>query len=282
MSPFLFGSLYILYRMWQYEERSFELLIPLVLIGVIIYLFEPQLNWWWMQRYPPKIDEKMQMLLQKHNSFYQQLSLEEKKRFRIRMSLYMKAKEYRPFGGPESIPSDVRGFIAAAAIQITFGQKNYLLEPFDHILIYPGAFPSPQHPTHLHTNEHYAEDGVIMFAVKGVMDSVRHSPRAYHIIIHEFATIFEEVYLDKVFPDLPANIWETLEAMSAMNQQFVDHSIGLPDTPVRPVSIHHFFVFPQKFKAALPEVYAAYIKIFNLDPLEGHEPVVRKDILVLK
>ena len=274
MSPFVFGILYFLYRVWQYDEEFNILILPLVLIAVVIYLLEPQLNWWWAKRNPPKIDEKMQMLLQQHNPFYQRLSLEEKKRFRTRMALYMEAKEFRPLGGPETVPADAMGFIAAAAVQLSFGQEDFLMEPFEHILIYPGAFPSPQYPTYLHTNEHFKEDGVIMFAVKGIMDSVRHSPKTYHIVLHEYAAVFEETFLNKDFPDLSSDIWESLEAMSKMNQDFVDKSIGIPETPVRPVSIHHFFMFPRKFKELLPDLYAAYVAIFNLDPVEGHTPVV--------
>lgn len=246
----------------------------LAVILSIIYIFSPQIDWWWFNRNPPKMHEKLRMLLQKYNRFYRNLTVKEKERFRKRVSLYMHAHEFKPMGGPETLPEDVRGFIAAAAVQLTFGQKDFTLEPFEHIILYPGAFPSPQYPKHLHNSEHYKEDGVIMFSIKSVMDSTTLSPRAYHVLLHEYASVFETINPKMDFPALDESIWETLESISGMSKEFVHESINIPKVSPRPVSIHHFFVFPEKFQEKLPTLYNRYKEIFNLDPCEMHEPVL--------
>ena len=282
--PFVISGVYMLLQMHEAQkitgEYDFNIwLIPLVVIGFIIHLFAPQIDWWWMKRNPPKLHEGLRKLLQERHVFYRNLSLEEKERFRKRMALYMNAKEFRPMGGPETIPHDVIGFITAAAIQVTFGQSDFLMDKFEHFIIYPGAFPSPQYPTDLHNSENYIEDGVIMFSVKSIMDSTAYSPRAYHIGLHEYANVFEQVFAEQSFPPLEESIWETLASISSMDRDFVHDSVGIPEISPRPVSVHHFFVFPKKFQAALPELFEAYVQIFNLNPLEQYSPVVDMDVL---
>lgn len=273
--PFVAGVLYFLNQMWENPDTGFNIwILPFVIGGVIIYLFSPQIDWWWDTRNPPELDERMRNLLQKHHVFYRNLDVASKKRFRNRMALYMKAKEYRPMGGPETVPHDVMGFIAAAATQITFGQEDFLMDRFEHIIIYPGAFPSPQYPKDLHNSEHYTEDGVIMFAVKSIMDSTIYSPRAYHIGLHEYANVFKASFPNKAFPNLEESIWQALEAISGMSKDFIHDSVGIPEVEAFPASVHHFFIFSKKFKELSPQLYADYVDVFNLDPLQGHSPVV--------
>lgn len=282
LTPFVAGTLYYMYQIYQTGEFHMGFL-PFFFIGVILYLFAPQIEWWWVNRNPPELHDKLRALLQQHNVFYQNLTVAEKKRFRNRMALYMEAMDYKQMGGgPEVVPEDIRGFIAVGAIQIGFGQKDYLMDTFEHLIIYPGAFPSPQFPKQLHNCEHFEEDGVIMFAAKSVIDSTRLSPRAYNTILHTYAQVFDHHFSDTDFPALTENIWQPLEAMSGMNKTFIQESVGLMDIDPRPVSVHHFFVFSKKFKELLPKVFDQYVQIFNINPLEAYEPVVDRSQIDVK
>ena len=76
------------------------------------------------QKYPPQLDSHIRAFLVKHSSFYNQLSVENKKKFRARMALYMIAVEFMPQGW-ESIPEDIKGIIAANAAWLTFNKKTF-------------------------------------------------------------------------------------------------------------------------------------------------------------
>ena len=263
--PFVIGALVFLYLTWEKSESYAVFIVPFVVIGAIIYVFSPQINWWWYSRRPPELDPPIRQLLQKRNAFYQKLSPEKKKVFRNRMALFMIGNDYMA-QVVESVPEDVKAVVAANAVQLTFGMENFLFPKFEKIVIYPKPFPSPQYPRKFHASEIFEEDGVVLFSAEQLMKSFVQPTRFYNIGLHEYAKVFRASYPEQVFPDLGEDIWQSLEAISGFSQEFITKWINLEVISPGPVSIAHFFVFPEKFKSVLPEIYDAYCKIFKIDP----------------
>ncbi len=250
-------------------------IVPFVIVGVMLYLFSPQLDWWWYKRNPPDLAQPLRLLLVKHNTYYNHLSVEEKLRFRQRMKLYMIANEYKPMGGGEAVPEDIKAFIAAAAIQVTFGQNDYLMAPFEHIIVYPNLFPSPQYPEHFHPSEIYAEDGVIMVSGNYLMQAVIQPKKIFHIGLYEYAKIFMRTHLNYTYPERSTIDWETLEKVSGMSKAYLDKFMNLPEIDPLAVSIHHFFQFPAAFKQHLPDLYEQLSVCLNQDTFNIYQPVIQ-------
>lgn len=277
--PFVLGLAYALYSAWETNGASAIYMVPCVIALVLIYMFSPQIDWWYYKRNPPELDEQMQLLLTKHFDYYQRLSADEKKRFRDRVSLYMIANEFMPAPGMEGVATDVKGFIAASLVQLTFGLEDYRLTKFEHIITYPKPFPSPQYPENFHTSEIFEEDGVIMFSIRQLMQGIFEDTH-YHIGLHEYANAFINSHkLD--YPEMTEDIWEKLEAISGFSKTAIHEYINLPKIDPLSVSMHHFFRFSEQMKSQLPDMYKRFTEIFNQDPTQRENPVINKSEKVL-
>ena len=47
-------------------------------------------------------------------------------------------------GEKESLPEDLKAIIAHNLIQLTFGMEDYLLDPYERVVVYNHAFPTPK------------------------------------------------------------------------------------------------------------------------------------------
>jgi len=140
------------------------------------------------------------------------------------------------YGAIHHIPEDVKGIVAANIVQLTFGQKDYLLNIFERIVIYPGTFPTIQYPKHFHASEIFAEDGVLLFAMDHLMPGTLHADQYFNIGLYEYAFV------------------------------------GLENLDVWAVSVVFFFSFPERFKTQLSDLYQTHSNLFNQHPAKLEEP----------
>lgn len=279
--PMFMGFIYTGY-MTYWEESYATYMIPFSIGLVLVYLFSPQIDWEWYRRNPPQMTKAMRLMFNQKSKFYQPLSAEGKTRFRDRIGLYLMANDFMPMGQfkkDEGIPLDIRTFIAAGAMRLTFGKENFLMSKYERIIIYPGAFPSPQYPENYHSSEIYDEDGVIMFSGNHVMESFFNPKQFYDVTIHEYSKIFMKSYSEWETPQID-DIWENLETISGISKDALHQYINLPEIDPIPVSIHHFFHYAEKFSQVLPDIFEKYKIIFNQDPLNAYQPVLKKDLLM--
>ncbi len=267
--PFVIGALVFLYLTWEVDEGYSLYIVPMVIMIALIYVLSPQIDWWWYRRRPPQLEEPVRRLFFRHMVFYQNLSVEGRKRFSERVALFRIAHDYMP-QAMESVPEDVKAIIAAAAVQLTFGREDYLLEPFEHIIVYPKPFPSPQFPRNVHASEIYEEDGVVMFSMEQLMYAFANPRQYYQLGLHEFAKVLIHKYREEDWPAMEADIWEKLEAISGMPRPAIVKWINVPEAavPALAVCISHFFIFPEQFRIILPDLYQQLAMRLNLDPLQ--------------
>lgn len=214
----------------------------------------------------------MSMMLMRYFPFYKNLSAENKKRFRQRTQMYMEARGfYGKLGGEsESVPLDIKTIISANAVMLTFGKKEFILDPFERVFLYLQAFPSPQFPKHIHASEIEMEDHVFLFSAEHINFSFRNPQKYYNIVVHEYAKAFKVVYDKFDYPSFDERIW------NGFSKEVILKFMNLPDVEAYPVSVNFFFYYPEKFKTVLPDVYEKYKTIFNLDPMNGKNPVIDK------
>lgn len=272
IAPFAIVAIVCLYFAWE-DQLSPLYIVPPVLIIAGIYVFSPQIDWWWANRNPPPIDPKIESFLRKFFPYYAQLSIPAKKRFLNRVALYNLATEYMPMV-MEEVPADIKGLIAANIVMLTFGQEDYRLSRFEKIVAYPHPFPSPQYRDHFHSTEHFEEDGVLLFSLEQLIPGATQGAKYYNIALHEYAKIFTLINKDHSYPRFEDTIWDKFEQISGFKTEAVKNYIGLPMIEPLPVSINYFFMFPQQFKETLPELHQQYQRIFNQDPTRRDFPVI--------
>lgn len=263
-APFLIGAIFYLYK--TFEDSSYSLhIIPFVVMLAVVYIFNPQINWWWYKRNPPKLAKGIAMFLQKNSRFYQNLSLENKKLFRDRISLSMIAYDYKPMVF-EKVPEDVKAIVSACAVTTTLGRPDFLFPNFENIILYPKGFPSPQYPRNIHPSEIYDHDGVVMFSAEHLLLGFSTPQQYFNVGLYEYAKVFIESYPTENWPELGEDSWEKLQQVSGFGKDAIFKYMNLDDITPLPVSITFFFDFPKQLKAVLPELYDSFKDIFKQDP----------------
>jgi hypothetical protein len=254
--PFVLGAIITLVYAVMVDSHFAIFAVPFVVSLAIVYILSPQIDWWWYKRHPPQLPPTLRHLINTQLPFYQNLTVADKTRFRTRMAMYMEANEFMP-QGLESVPLDLMGAIAATAVQLTFGHEDYLMNKFEHIIVYPHPFPSPQHPEEWHACEHFEEDGVIMFSAEQLMPGFMQPYRFLNIGLYEYSRVFRNCHPKVSFPAIGEEHWPALEEISGFPKDKTIKYIGLKEIDMTALAVSHFFVFGEKFKAVLPAEYEA-------------------------
>ncbi|MCE7922243.1 MAG: hypothetical protein DYG98_04235 [Haliscomenobacteraceae bacterium CHB4] len=265
-SPFVFLSLYFLYRAWKVNSDYAVWLIPFVLIATLIYIFSPQINWWWYSRRPPKLEAGLTTMLERFSGFYRQLSPDDQQKFRGRIALFRMGTDWEAIAfEEEAVPPDVQLALAAQAVLLTFHRNTFLFEKFEKVIVYPKPFPTPEYPFD-HASELYEPDGCLLFSAEQVMQAFANPAQWYNVALHEYARAFVLTHPNEPYPVFTdGNIWEKLQAVSKMPRVHVESVIGIGGVEVLPVAIHHYFTFPGAFREVFPVEAQALEVIFGAD-----------------
>ena len=266
--------------------------MPLVITTVIlaaIYVLNPQINWWWWQRSPPPLDDKATRMLTDYCGFYRQLAPDMKQRFRDRVALYILGNDFMRPVHPSAmdademrvqVPEDLKVATAAAAVQVTFGKPKFDTNKFEHIVLYPHPFPSPQFEV-MHTCEIYEPDGVVMFDANTLMAGFNQPRQIFSIGLYEMARIFKivtsregETGTSVSIPIFDAETLATLEKVSGMTRGQISAVVGLDNLDDFAVASCHFFSLPERFEVALPDLYQLLVNIYQQNPVNVEHPIV--------
>ncbi len=261
IAPFFILMVIFTYMTLEIDANYSWYIVPNVVIMAILYMLSPQIDWWWYQRRPPKLPDGLVKMFAARFSFFKKLSPEHKTKFCNRVALYLKANEFMP-KGMESVPLDVQAVVAASVIQLTFHHDDFLLNKFEHIIIYPHPFPSPQYQQ-WHACEIFEEDKVIMFSAEQLMAGFAQPTKFFHIGLYEYTRAFMRCHPEVEMPELDENIWLKLQVISNFPKAAVEKWIGLSELDTIAVAVAHYFVFPDRFKAVDPELFQKLSTIFG-------------------
>ncbi len=239
------------------------MLVGAVVLLAIMYVFTPQFNWWYWQRYAPDLRPGLRAMLEQRSGYYGRLSPPRQREFRRRVFLYAEAQEF--IGqGIEDIPEDIKVMVAASAVMVGFGQPEFRNPKFEHVVLYPHPFPSPQYEQ-LHISELHADDGVVIFSMPYLARSFLDEQAFVPIGLYEHAKIYQLTYPRQHYPALD---WPQLEAVSGFSRAAVEQFIGLSDLDLAALSITFFLVFPERLRLLAPEVYEQLVEHLRQDPLK--------------
>jgi Mlc titration factor MtfA (ptsG expression regulator) len=264
-APFIIMAIGFLYLAWEEDPSYATWIIGPVLALAAVYVLQPQIDWWWYKRNPPKLDPPIRRMLDRFILFYRRLLPDEQTRFRQRVALFMIAKDFKPMA-MEDVPEDAKALIAINAVQLTFGMEDYLMNDYENFVLYPHPFPSPQYPKHIHHSETFHEDKVILYSLELLLPGTLQPHQYYNIGMHELAGVFINSFPTRTLPDIREEHWPTIEQIAGTSRQRITEHIGLPHVNVQQVAIVCFFNFTDKFLRLWPEMYEKLSTYFNVDP----------------
>ena len=257
-------------------------LFIVVLIGVIIGFFnfffepiyilifkKPVFLYWYP--FPKKLSINQEYTLENEFPFYKKLSPKKKIYFKHRLKSFL--IKYQ-FIGKENIfvTDEMKILIAGSYVMLTFGLRNYLVQVFDKIIIYPKVYLSTVNQTY-HKGEFNAKMKAVVFSWEDFKlghDIVNDN---LHLGLHEFthalhfhclrskdpsAVIFfdefnnvVQYYKDKVL--LAQLIEKKYFRDYAYENQFEFLSVVL----------EHYFSTPEEFKDKHPALFDSIVTMIN-------------------
>ncbi len=245
------------------SEYSILVFIPVIGL-VVLYIFHGVIDYWWLERNPIPLDEKMKEWFIKYLPYYNKLTEQEKSKFENRLSLYVEGREFKTVGTSElkDIPFDLSCILASQAIILTSHQSDFLLGDMDRIYVYKHPFPSPQYQF-LHTVETHIEDGMILLSTEYALPGIVNPKDFYNITLHAYAEAYAKVYPDKEYPTVNQHGWEKLENVMGLKSDFILKVMGFEHIDMLAVHIVAYFVYTKAYSEAFPIEYKALFDIFS-------------------
>ncbi len=200
-------------------------MIPFGVLLITLYMFIPQVEWWWAKRNPPKVSPELVKYLNEYFTFFQELSGSDKDKFLERITLFDMARAFMPQVG-DKVPTPIKTMVCAEGVRLTFGLEDYLLLSHERVVIYPHPFPSPQH-RQMHHSETYHKDGVLIFDSSPVIAQFKNTAIVFNIVLYEWVSVFKYEH-KSVFPAFEDADWTVFGERFNTPKILVAASLGLP------------------------------------------------------
>lgn len=264
MIPLIVGGLLFLYIGWEFDSKYAIWTAPFLVGLAIVYFLQAEINWYRYTRKPEDLPPPLAALLERYSPYYRRLNHEDRLRFRQRVGLFSMGTDWMPKGFPEDrLPQDVELVIAAQAASLTWRRKDFLFEKFEKIIVFPGPFPSEQHPFG-HASELYEPDGCLLFSAEQIMMAFAEPRRWFNVALYEYARAFMLNWPAEKLPEF-AGQEALLERISRMSMSAIEAVIGINAPDLNAVGICHYIVFEERFREAAPELAAALDLVFKKD-----------------
>lgn len=224
--------------------------IPIMVAMAVVYMFGSQIKWWYWSKYPPEMDARYAPLLERF-PYYMSLDKNRKRELRKKAFLFRANTVYKAMAIPR-VPEDVQVFLSISAACVFLEVEE---PPYDRagvVVCYPHPFPSPQ-IKELHRSEFYARDGVLIFSIPDLIQSVVESQHFMHLGLYEYARVFLAEHGRLDFPSLT---WEGVEKLSAFKKEPAEKWHGTPTLDITALTLVLYFSHNRVFKAAYPDLFA--------------------------
>lgn len=207
-------------------------------------------------------------------NFYRSLAPAGQQRFRQRVREFVESKIIIGIKNVY-LPDNMRAFIAASAVQLTFGLEEWYLYHFHTIRIYPKEFYSRINEKLLKGGA--GQNGVIWFSWKDYLAGYADQENGINLGLHEMGHALM-INMQKGGQD--ADFHSRFERLTEMEQEllpmvrngsisFLRKYAGANINEFFAVSIEHFFEQPVEFKKILPLLYSALSELLQQDPAGG-------------
>lgn len=244
----LFGVAFILIIVFRIIEPAY-----LLMFNKPLFLFwYPVLN---------KLESQDKAILRHEFSYYLNLSDKKKSYFEHRVKSFI--ERYNFDGKDIEVTQEMKLIIAGTYVMLTFGMRNYLLELFENVIIYPSVYYSTINQEY-HKGEYNPRMKAVVFSWKDFL-SGHQTKDNLNLGLHEFghvlhfysrkssdpgAVIFYDEFteIEKYFDD------ENLTNRLKEKNYFRDYAYT-NKFEFLAVILEHFFETPEIFKKEFPKLY---------------------------
>lgn len=221
--------------------------------------------------FPEKLTTNQRQILVNEFPFYKKLSDKRKVYFEHRVKKFI--NHYQFVGKEElSIKDEMKIMIAATYIMLTFGMRDYLIDLFKTIIIYPSAYFSNASQQY-HKGEFNPTMKVVAFSWEDFVLGHKTSNDNINLGLHEFSHVLHFNCLKSNTPSAIIFYDEFNEVIKYFTDQNLNsqlHTKGYfrlyayeNQFEFISVVLEHFFETPHILNKAHPELYAKVYSMIN-------------------
>lgn len=225
---------------------------------------------------PPELANKYAAIISGVMPYFNQLNDSNKEKFLKRVYNFRRSKSFH-FRGLDS-SEGIMILVSAAAIQVSFGLKNFLLPFFKDVYILSDAYQA------FGSKELY----IGHVSPTGIYISWKHFVHGFgnysdgvNVALHEMAhALYHENFIKETgidwdfrndFKKLPAIFGPTMSQVIVQNKSYLRGYAFTNFQEFWAVSVEYFFENPQGLKNNLPQLYTILCDTLNQDPLRPNE-----------
>ena len=244
--------------------------VLLVVIGLVLLFGYQRWERHWYGFINPRA---VRAVLSQHFAYYQRLSPDQQQEFQRRVIRFVRKKQFIGRGMEVTLPMQV--LVAAAAVQLTFGLPELVLQHFKRILIYPDNYYSTITQQY-HKGEVNPAARAIVLSWKNFIEGYAHSDDSLNLGLHEMAHALEieNMVENDEYDFLPPAVWEQWQAqatayrnhMSQRGSDFFRTYAATNDQEFFAIAVENFFERPNEFQAYAPELYDTLCLLLRQNP----------------
>lgn len=221
--------------------------------------------------FPSKLTLAQLHVLHNEFDFYKKLSPKQKVYFEHRVATFINKYTFYGKEGLQ-ITDQMKVLIAATAVMLTFGMRNYLFTIINKIIIYPDVYYSNMNKAY-HKGEFNPRMEAVVFSWKDFLEGYEISNDNLNLGLHEFSHVMHFQGLKNT--DTSATIFATAyqeiieQVKRPMNyKRLIDSNYFriyayTNEFEFIAVILEHFFETPSRFKNEFPELFEKVKEMIN-------------------
>lgn len=225
-------------------------------------------HFYWRKK---RLNRKQQNVLRQKFSFYNKLSELNKKRFEHRVIRFIEDKEFIERDGLV-LNDEKKLLIAATAVMLTFGMRDYLIPIIEKVIVYPDVFYSTINQEN-HKGEFNPMVKALVLSWKDFEEGFRIDDDNLNLGIHEFThaihinsikrTDTASVLFSDGFYELQKLLLNEDMKQSIMSSTFFREYAFTNKFEFLAVVVENFIESPEEFQEQFPLVYNKIRQMFN-------------------
>lgn len=218
------------------------------------------------------LSRKQKGILSTKSEFYKKLAPKEKKRYEHRIKVFLSETKFIGREGL-TVTEEMEILVAATAMMVTFGRKNYSYELVDYVLLYPEVFYSTINETY-HKGEFNPMQKTIVFSWEDFEHGYRITDDNLNVGIHEFVHALQigakkgydidSLRFERVFQRILRRLTNQSVKDKLDEVKYFRAYAFTNQYEFMAVMTEYFFESPRNFKEFFPELYSHTRTLFNL------------------
>jgi hypothetical protein len=262
--PFLLALAILLPLSFSYEYRDYMgwIIVPILFL-TFLYTFRPQIDYWWLKRQKIGLDKPLIDWLNEHSQFYKNLSPSNKQKFEQRACLFLDSKDFTLKAKEDhKLPEQYKLLSIHDALQITWHLEEFLFKKYDRIILYPHAFPTPNHK-YLHPCEIHSVDGLILTSKPHLQNGFINSRQFFNIGLYTWITAHMKQTKHEGYPMINALEINELDKILPYPTEKIKELIGERLLFSQALFAYAFFEHRTNFEKHFPKYAVSFKSLFK-------------------